>query len=254
MSTDREGQVRMGTVAETGGPAARLTESDVVDQTVGTGFDLDRSSVVLQVVVHIRDLIVSGRLAPGERLREQPLASAFGISRNTLREAFRVLIVERVLVRESGRGVLVRRPNEQEVRDIYRARRLIEGAAVRAAHELPRSAFGGLRTAVRDGEAAAKRDEWRDVGTADIAFHAALVALAGSRHLDELSSTLSAELRLSFHAVDNRKGLHQPFLKLNRTLFTLLAAGDTAAAETLLDRYLTEAEEQVVAATRSLNA
>lgn len=226
----------------------------VVDRTVGGDFVLDRASVVEQVVVHIRSRIVTGQLKPGERLREQPLAVGLGVSRNTLREAFRVLIQERVLVREVGRGVLVRQPTEQEVREVYRARRLIEGAAVRAAAGLPRSAFTGLRDAVRDGEAAAKLGAWIDVGTADIDFHARLVGLADSRHLDELSRILSAELRLSFQAVDDMEQLHRPFLKLNRKLYSHLAKGDATAAEELLDRYLTQAEEQIVVATRSITA
>lgn len=244
----------MGRVTGENPTTADLARHGAVDRTVGDDFALDRSSVVEQVVVHIRSRIVTGHLKPGERLREQPLAVALGVSRNTLREACRVLVQERVLVREARRGVLVRQPTEEAVREIYRTRRLIEGAAIRAAAALPRSAFTPLRAAVRDGETAAKASAWNDVGTADIVFHARLVALAGSRHLDELFRILSAELRLSFQAVDNMQEFHRPYLKLNRKLYTHLASGDTSAAEQLLDGYLTQAEDQVVAATRSITA
>lgn len=222
------------------------------DDTAGVGCVRsavqESRSAVEQVTALLRSRVAAGHLAPGERLREQPLAAALGVSRNTLREAFRVLVHERVLEHKSNRGVLVRRLGADEVREIFVSRRLIETAAVRAAAGLPAVRFTDLRAAVADGEAAARRGAWQEVGTADIRFHAALVALAGSRHLDELTRTMSAELRLAFHAVENLRAFHEPFLGQNRALCRLLVAADTVAAVALLAGYLDDAEDEVLRA------
>ncbi|WP_223164085.1 GntR family transcriptional regulator [Nocardioides mesophilus] len=58
----------------------------------------------------VREEVVEGRLRSGTRLPEEQLASALGVSRNTLREALSQLVAERILVREAHRGVLVAAP------------------------------------------------------------------------------------------------------------------------------------------------
>ena len=89
------------------------------------------TSTAERVADAVREEVVEGRLLPGARLPEQRLCTALGVSRNTVREAMSQLVAERVLMREPHRGVFVARPDREAVRDVYRARRLIE-PAVRA--------------------------------------------------------------------------------------------------------------------------
>ena len=86
-----------------------------------------------------------------------------------------------------------------------------------------------------------------DVGTANVRFHRAVVALAGSARLDEFMRQVSAELRLAFDAMTDVQAFHEPFLRLNRVLLERLEAGDTPAAEALLGEYLADAERGLVA-------
>src|SRR3954466_9020915 len=79
----------------------------------------------------LRNEVVEGRLLPGARLPEKALSDALKVSRNTIREALSQLVAERVLVREAHRGVYVAVPGPEDVRDVYRARRLLEPGAVR---------------------------------------------------------------------------------------------------------------------------
>jgi DNA-binding GntR family transcriptional regulator len=208
---------------------------------------LQRSSTAERVAHILRERITDGTLQPGSRLGEDALGSALGVSRNTLREAFRLLIHEQLVVAELNRGAFVRRLSSADVADLYRVRRFIECAAVRA-HD-----FGGtgapeaLRRAVHDGELAATEDRWSDVATANMRFHQAIVALAGSPRLDEYMRQVSAELRLAFHVIQNPRSFHEPFLGRNREILERLDAGDLATAADLLAVYLRDAERQVVA-------
>jgi hypothetical protein len=84
------------------------------------------------------------------RLSEDSIGGALGVSRNTLREAFRLLTHERLLVHELNRGVFVRVLTVEDVEDIYRTRSLVECAVVRGLGEPP-YAVDGLAEAVAEG-------------------------------------------------------------------------------------------------------
>ncbi|MEV7570969.1 GntR family transcriptional regulator [Streptomyces tanashiensis] len=208
---------------------------------------LGRTSTAERVADILRTRIAEGYFPPGARLSEESIGGALGVSRNTLREAFRLLTHERLLVHELNRGVFVRVLAVGDVDDIYRTRRLVECAVVRGLGQPP-FAVDGLAAAVAEGEAAARADDWTGVSTANIHFHRELVALAGSARTDELMRGVLAELRLAFHVVDDPHALHEPYLRRNREILDALRAGERASAERLLARYLDDSRTRVAAA------
>lgn len=213
--------------------------------------ELDRVSTAEKVADVLRSRIIAGVVAPGERLSEEKLREALPVSRNTLREAFRLLSHEGLLVHEFNRGVFVRRLTAGDVADLYIMRRALECYAVRRAAArgvVPEGAFERIGDAVRDGERARDAGRWGDVGTANARFHQAVTALAGSPRMDETMRRLLAEGRLAFHAVASWEEFHRPFLEWNRTIYEELRARRFAEAERRLDAYLTRAEEQLTAA------
>jgi DNA-binding GntR family transcriptional regulator len=207
---------------------------------------LSRASTAGRVAEILRSRITEGRLPPGTRLSEEDIGSALGVSRNTLREAFRLLTHERLLVHEFNRGVFVRRLTVADVHDLYRFRRLLEGGALRSAS--PSARFDDVRRAVEEGEEAAAAGRWVDVGTANMHFHQALAALAGSPRVEEAMRHVLAELRLVFHVMAAPQTFHEPYLADNRRIVELLEAGEREAAGEALERYLTAAEEQLTRA------
>ncbi|WP_280396032.1 GntR family transcriptional regulator, partial [Nocardia brasiliensis] len=92
---------------------------------------LIRSSRSSQTADIVRASILDGSLRPGSRLSEPDICAALGVSRNTLREAFRSLIEERLVTHELNRGAFVRVPTSDDVAEHYQCRRLVECAAVR---------------------------------------------------------------------------------------------------------------------------
>ncbi|MGW3194688.1 GntR family transcriptional regulator [Streptomyces sp. NPDC001118] len=206
---------------------------------------LGRTSTAERVSDILRTRIADGYFPPGTRLSEDGIGGALGVSRNTLREAFRLLTHERLLVHELNRGVFVRVLTVEDVEDIYRTRALVECAVVRGLGEPPYR-LEGVAAAVVEGEAATAENDWKTLGTANIHFHRELVALAGSERTDELMRSVFAELRLAFHVVDDPRRLHEPYLARNREILRALQAGDKSAAERLLETYLTDSLERVV--------
>ncbi|MFJ9633892.1 GntR family transcriptional regulator [Streptomyces sp. NPDC091280] len=224
----------------------------MADQLAGLADDralLGRTSTAERVSDILRSRIAEGYFPPGTRLSEDSIGGALGVSRNTLREAFRLLTHERLLVHELNRGVFVRVLTVEDVEDIYRTRRLVECAVVRGLGEPP-YALERLAAAVTEGQLASVEDDWKGVGTANIHFHRELVDLAGSARTDELMRSVFAELRLAFHLVDDPKALHEPYLQRNRLILQALQAGAAAEAERLLAVYLDDSLRRVVDAYR----
>lgn len=206
---------------------------------------LSRTSTAERVAGILRTRIIEGYFPPGTRLAEDAIGSALGVSRNTLREAFRLLSHERLLTHELNRGMFVRSLTVEDVVDIYQVRRFIECGAIRTVTG-PHPGIEAVAAAIEAGEAALRAREWRALGTANMEFHQSLVALAGSPRSDELMSGILAELRLVFHVMADPQRFHEPYLARNREILHQLQHGDGAGAADALDVYLRDAENQLV--------
>jgi DNA-binding GntR family transcriptional regulator len=195
----------------------------------------------------LRDGLIAGDFAPGQRLSEQALCTRLGVSRNTLREAFRLLTKEGLLEHKANRGVFVITPTISSVIDIYRVRRTIEYRALSQSYP-KHPATARMRDAVDHAKAARQRQNWHDVGSANMRFHAAIVALADSTRLSEFYAQVAAELRLSFFLLDDPELLHAPYVDMNAEIVGLLTQGRSLDAAAALEAYLNQSERTVLAA------
>jgi DNA-binding GntR family transcriptional regulator len=210
--------------------------------------ELAASSTSERVAGILRTRIMEGLFAPGSRLSEEVLGRALGVSRNTLREAFRLLCHERLTVHEMNRGIFVSVLTKADVVDLYRLRRMLEGDAARLAGDAPMALRKAVISTVDDGEAAAARGDWLEVRTADLHFHQAISALAQSPRVDEIMRRALAELRLVFHVITDLEQFHAPYLGRNREIAELVRSGRGAEAEKELYAYLVDAELQLLEA------
>lgn len=223
------------------------TDSWVADLAADRAL-LEQTGTAERVADILRQHLIDGRLLPGSRLSEERIGSALAVSRNTLREAFRLLVHERLLIHELHRGVFVRVLTSGDVTDLYRMRRMLETSAIQHAGVAPQEKIAAVTSAVEEGEQAAGREDWHMVGTANMHFHQAIAALADSPRVDETMRQLLAELRLAFHAMPRTREFHEPYLQLNRELADLMAAGDHEQAERRLESYFDTACEQLTGA------
>lgn len=195
----------------------------------------------------IRERVISGTLSPGSHLSEAALCEELQISRNTLREVFRLLTTEGVLRHEANRGVFVTTPSISTIIDIFHIRRLIECSALAGAHHRHPS-VSKMRAAVDAAIRHRDAGEWLSVGSADIAFHAAIVELADSPRLSAFYAQISLELRLVFGLIRDPEYLHAPYVGQNATILSHLEQGATSTAAEALEKYLYQAERFILAA------
>src|SRR5881296_363160 len=116
--------------------------------------EINRVSVADQVASILRRRILDGELLPGTALQEVPMATSLGVSRNTVREATRILSLEGLLKRSAHRGVAVAQLSLKDVAEIYQVRRLLEIPAVLAAKPDSTEVFSELRGSLEGYERA----------------------------------------------------------------------------------------------------
>ena len=88
-----------------------------------------------EAVVHLREMILRGKLAPGERVAEAPLAEELGMSRTPVRQALPLLAQEGLLAVHESRGYVVRAFTAGDVLDAIDIRGVLEGLAARRVAE-----------------------------------------------------------------------------------------------------------------------
>jgi DNA-binding GntR family transcriptional regulator len=192
---------------------------------INTSWGLDpvkRRSTTDQVLEEIRAAILAGRIKPSEQLPEAALAQTFGTGRSAIREALRQLVQEGLVVSELNRGAHVRPISREDVVDVYLARQAIEVAAVqRAIERQDRLDLGDLQTAQERIRTASPSNGVQppspELIAADLDFHRAMVALAGSPRLIRAHEPLAAEsqMLLNWHPVypgDDYAGDHEVLL------------------------------------------
>lgn len=204
-------------------------------------------TLALRLADAIRDKLIAGELKPGERLSEAALSAAFNVSRNTLREVFRLLTKEGLLIHQPNRGVSVSIPSVSSILDIYRIRRMVECQAVAGA-DPNHPAVGRMRKAVEVAIASRESADWARVGSANMLFHAAIVELADSRRMNVFYAQLAAELRLCFGMLEDPEFLHASYVDMNAEILARLEAGRSKDAADMLEAYLIRSERTILAA------
>jgi len=212
-----------------------------------------RTLISERVVSALRDEILRGALPPGTSLREVALATRFEVSRNTVREAVRALVTEGLLQPGMHRGVVVAEQSEDDVVDLYTARAAVEGAAATAVPPADPAALAPLEQTLSAMGGAFARGDWQAVTAADLAFHRALVGLAGSTRLGAFYAHLQGELRLLLLWAD-RDAPDAGKVAEHRRMLELVRAGDAAGLRVAVDSHVAAAQDVVLRVLRAHRA
>jgi len=205
------------------------------------GFDISiaRSTLPQVAAERLRTLIIEGTLAPGARLNERELSEQLGVSRTPLREAFRMLAADGLLVQLPNRGAQVVALSREDVRHAFEVMASLEGLAGElAAARVTDADLDELRALQGDLERAHKRRDLPGYYRVNRAIHDRLNLIAGNPVLAQTYRTLNARL----HALRFRSNLNgakwDRAVAEHRSMLGALAARDGAALRDLLVRHL----------------
>ncbi|WPH12485.1 GntR family transcriptional regulator [Variovorax paradoxus] len=198
------------------------------------------STSASEISARIVEAVMAQKLAPGSRLGEQPLAMLFDCSRTIVREALTRLAARGIVTVSARRGWFVIEPSQDEAREAFEARRVIELGLIRSTGstgKIDKAALRQLKAHLQREKAALKES---DVGNRSFLlgdFHVCLAECLGNTLLADTlrdftaRTTLIAMLYQSTHdAVQSCEDHVQIVAALER--------GDHAAAEALMAAHI----------------
>ena len=197
---------------------------------------LVRISTVDALAGAIRDRILDGDLAPGERLPERDLTERYGVTRHSVRAALRALAAEGLVGIELGRGASVARLDADGIRSLFELRTALE---LEAAHLALERNQGRLPEAVRDAvrrlrEVCSKANPpWGEVARAHDDVHLALVRASGSERIARAYDSLAGEMRLFVTALRPHWSLERMAVQHEELVERLEGQGPEALREHL---------------------
>jgi len=212
---------------------------------------LRRDSTPERIAAQLRTGIISGRLAPGQALREVEIARQLGVSRGPVREAFQRLIQEGLLEAHPARGVFVPQLAADDVADLYLARGAVEIAAAQLlASTGTLEAFTDLTAALAELRVA-PADDWSELARLDLRLHEVLVSSTGSKRLTRMFGTLAAETQLCMIALEAFYPRRADLVTEHAEIVEAITQRDAATATRLLQRHMSDSVQRLAGSARA---
>jgi DNA-binding GntR family transcriptional regulator len=204
-----------------------------------------RGESVDQVVRSIREGILAGRFAQGQRLIARDLTDSLGFSRSTLREAFGHLASEGLVELIPNRGATVRRLSRREIAELFQIRELLEGLSARLAAAQVAATRGKkpLQGVIAKID---PKTELRLFHAQNLLVHGTLLQLAGNQQLTQLMARLNvpfimSQVRQSMQAEQIARSQREHI-----QILRAVAAGDPDRAEATMRAHLRNTGEWVM--------
>ncbi|MFF2486112.1 GntR family transcriptional regulator [Microbacterium sp. NPDC058062] len=200
----------------------------------------DKRTLRERCTIYIRDLIITGKIQPGDHLVETRLSDELGVSRGTLREAMRPLQNEGLLVAD-GRGHLsVRQISAAEIREVFQVRAALEilAASMLATREDRHEIGRELRNAILR-----LKDPQLDFGAqiqSDLGFHELLCKLSGNDTLLQHWRQLIGQIEMMIIAVGADRGASRMRYEDHVGIVEAIESGDLSTVRVELTRHFDE--------------
>ncbi|GAA1570570.1 HTH-type transcriptional repressor RspR [Leucobacter aridicollis] len=193
-----------------------------------------------ELVSILRDRILHGDLAPGQRLVERTLASELGVSRIPVRDALNILRGEGFVSALPNRGMTVTALSPQDVEELFEVRESLEVLAVRRATERATpDEIDRLEQSIAASEAAWERSDTDAVGRCNQEFHDLLWKMAHNSLLSSLMEPLEGRMHWLLRQNDDPRRLQAEHV----AILAAIRSGDAElAARSALDHVQTSRE------------
>jgi DNA-binding GntR family transcriptional regulator len=198
-----------------------------------------------QVGDELRRRIIDGDYGPGHRLTEDRLADDFGVSRNPVREAIRMLEREGFLIAHPRRGAVVASISPRDVENLFDVRLSLEALAAQLAalrvDAAGVSTLGELIAKAADASTAA------DLSALNTAFHAEICRLSGNTLLVGIMDSLDDRLRWVYRQSAEKRAPDS--WAEHEVLAAAICAGDAEAAAHAARAHVLAARQTALALT-----
>jgi DNA-binding GntR family transcriptional regulator len=210
-------------------------------------FTLAPSSMIDALYDSLRQRIINGDIAPGEKVTEARVAGEYTVARPTAKACLERLTAAGLLHRTAHRTAVVPELGVAEIVDLYFARDAVERRAVERLAEL-RRVPAAARSAQEHIERAVAGNDFAHQVEADIAFHTALVDAVGSKRLSRMHELIMGEVHLTMGQFQAHRTTDPRTVAAEHdAILAAIDAGDQDAAAGHLAAHLRAAQDRLVA-------
>jgi len=189
----------------------------------------------------LRDAVSDGRIAVGERVREEEIARNLGVSRTPVREALQRLHQRGLLVFGNGRGLVVAELSQHQVLQLYAMREILEGSAARFAAQHANATDVSILYRLQKDLAEAKPDALLLV-TLNRRFHQAIYEAAHNQYLMQTLNMLHDSLALLHNATFRVPSRRSESDEEHRRIVAAIEKRDPDAAEEAAREHIRQAQ------------
>jgi GntR family transcriptional regulator, rspAB operon transcriptional repressor len=200
-----------------------------------------------KVYNHIRKEILSGAIAPNERLIEAKIAKQIGTSRTPVREALHSLELEKLIKSLPNSGYIVNTLSEEEVEQLCEIRASIECLAARwAAQKNHEHLVNELKKNISASELEAVNGKIKSFVELDAQFHEIIAKLSGSERLFELAQTLRHHmLRYRTHSIFTKESVIRA-IDGHRLILEAIKSGDNKKTDKSIFNHLEQVKKDII--------
>ncbi len=200
---------------------------------------IEKKTLHEEIANNLRELIMSGELHEGDKIKEDELCSSMGISKTPLREALRVLSVEGLIKLVPNRGSFVSTPTFEVIREMFDVMSVLEGICARAAAEkMSAKDLAALEKLHDRLENNFKRRAQREYIRINNQFHSFVQELAGNRTLNQIVNGLRQKILIYRYQSLNLPERFEQSIQEHRDLIEAFRKKDPKKVETLMRRHL----------------
>jgi len=199
-------------------------------------------SLVDHTSKYLEDMIIKGKLRPGQRIKEQEVSSQLGISRPPVREAFKILEVEGLIKREPRRGVFVSEVTKNDIWEIYTLKIALYTLAVTLAIDrISDNGMGKLEKIVAQMEVIVQDDTNPDIikyEELNNLFHETTTILAGHGRLKKMVQSLNNQIKRVSYRSFTKEGHLKSSCRYHRQILEAIKERDKILAERLTKEHI----------------
>jgi DNA-binding GntR family transcriptional regulator len=205
---------------------------------------LEPRALSRRIVDQLKRVIIAGELRPGDRVLETELAEQLGVSRGPVREAFRQLEQEGLLVSYPHRGTFVATVPEDAIEEVYALRAHLEAyAARRVVVERRDEAVAVLGELLDQMLVAASEKDLPAVADLDLQFHDSLLELSGYQGLHRIWRSMDGLVRARTYAtlaLPGREELIEYTAGSHRPIVDAIRSGDPDTVDSAVKHHIHE--------------
>jgi len=205
---------------------------------------IQKKTLHQEIANNLREMIMSGELREGDKIKEDELCTVMEISKTPLREALRVLSAEGLIRLIPNRGSYVTTPTFEEIKEMFDVMSVLEGVCARtAAEKMSSGDFKKLEDIHHQLEKNFRLKDQKQYIHHNNLYHAFVQELAGNKTLNQIVNGLRQKILLCRFKSLNLSGRFKQSIQEHRDLLEAFRNRDAEKAELLMKSHMKKQSE-----------